>query len=214
MRTCRVPRSVVIFDLDGTLADSMSQLVAAVSAQFGDRLSPGQTMELLRLPAPRMFEAFVERTGVPVAELQSSFMAVAHSLPTVVFPEVPDVLTALHESGYRLVLSTTTPAFSLPARLEAANLSAYFDLALGSDVGNGMTKEAHPGLVAEHFDLSLAELSTVAAYVGDLPGDMILARSHGLLGIARAGASNANDLLAAGADHIIENLTELEPLLL
>ena len=57
------------------------------------------------------------------------------------------------------------------------------------------------------------ELAALGVYVGDLPSDMRLASNAGLLAIGRLTGGNANTLIAAGAQHVITDLTELEPLL-
>jgi phosphoglycolate phosphatase-like HAD superfamily hydrolase len=49
--------------------------------------------------------------------------------------------------------------------------------------------------------------------VGDLPGDMQLARKTGLLANGRLTGASADSLIAAGAQRVITALTELERLL-
>ena len=68
-------------------------------------------------------------------------------------------------------------------------------------------------MVAERLGILLEDLTTTGVLVGDLPGDMHLARDAGLLAIGRLTGANSDSLVAAGAEYVIANLTELEPLL-
>ncbi len=65
-----------MFDMDGTLADTMPDLIAGLIASFrgtsrGD-LSYGQIMDLLYLSPKQMMQGFVELTGWPLIEVQST----------------------------------------------------------------------------------------------------------------------------------------------
>ncbi len=210
---------MIMFDLDGTLVNTMPLLVAGLVDLFKEQLkgSPEsaelRTRELLRLPPREMVQAFMELSGWPGPRVQSAFTDVVQRLPAAVFPEVPGVLAELKEAGYVLVVSSTTPAEAIDRRLAAAGLTSSIDLALGLNVPAGITKEEHPRLAAERLGLTAAELARWGTFVGDQPGDMVLARRQGMLAIGRSTAGNAEQLTQAGANHVIEDLTELRALL-
>jgi len=50
-------------------------------------------------------------------------------------------------------------------------------------------------------------------YVGDGEGDMALAKAAGIVAIGRLTGDNEAELGEAGADYVIRELNELEPLL-
>jgi phosphoglycolate phosphatase-like HAD superfamily hydrolase len=68
-------------------------------------------------------------------------------------------------------------------------------------------------VAAERLGVLPEELAATGVFVGDLPNDMELARKAGFLAIGRLTGPNADSLTAAGAQHVISDLTELEPLL-
>jgi phosphoglycolate phosphatase len=119
----------------------------------------------------------------------------------------------LKQSGYVVVISSNNPDETFRDRLVGVGLTDDCDFALGTDVEKGITKEDHPRLAAERLGVLPEELAVTGVFVGDLPGDMELARKAGLLAIGRLTGANADSLIAAGAQHVITNLTELEPLL-
>jgi phosphoglycolate phosphatase-like HAD superfamily hydrolase len=212
-------RRIVIFDFDGTLADTMDELVEAMVETFGEHLgSDGRrrrerVMELLDLPPPQMNRAMIDVTGLPPSQLRSMFAPVVARLPTRLFPEVPAVLASLKESGYVVVISSHNPDDTFSDRLAGVGLTGQYDFALGTNVEKGVTKEDHPRVAAERLRLPHEEFAASGVFVGDLPSDMRLARKSDLLAIGRLTRGNADRLIGAGAQHVIADLTELEPLL-
>jgi phosphoglycolate phosphatase len=211
-------RTVVIFDFDGTLADTMADLVDGLTAAFGSHFPTDggppreQILRLMQLPPREMMRRFVDITGWPAARVQSEFMPVTASLPTRLFPEVTGVLVALKQAGYTIAISTNTPEGALWDRIRQAGIADQCDFALGTNLEHGITKDDHPRLAAERLGLSAQDFANIGVYVGDLPTDMQLARKAGLLAIGRSTGANAEALTVAGAQHVIGDLTELEPL--
>ena len=212
-------RRILMFDFDGTLADTMPDLVDALIDTLGDRLGGDEperrdlVLQLIQLPPREMFQAFAELTGCQVAEIQSKAMTLTARLPTRLFPEVSAVRSSLKQSGCLIVISSNNPDVTFGDRLAGVGLTHHCDLALVTDRENGITKEDHPRIAAERLGMLPEDLAATALFVGDLPGDMQLARNAGLLAIGRLTVTNADSMMAAGAQHVITDLTELEPLL-
>jgi phosphoglycolate phosphatase len=209
----------VMFDIDGTLADTMPQLVDALVEYLRGYLRQDgrppreHIMDLLHMSPPEMLAAFVEVTGRPASQIQSEFKAITEGLPAHLFAEVLAVLEALKASGYVILVSSTTPEVAVRGRLEALGIAERCELALGTNVQARITKEDHPRVAADRLGLSADQFAAAAVFVGDMPGDMQLARKAGMLAIGRLTGDNANQLRGAGAHHVISDLTELEALL-
>jgi phosphoglycolate phosphatase len=208
-----------MFDFDGTLADTMRDLVDALVDTLRDQLGNEQrphrdlVMQMVYMQQRDAIRAVVDMTGWPPSRLQSTLMTVTAGLPTRLFPEVPAVLASLKQSGYVVVISSNNPDSIFRGRLEGVGLTDACDFALGTDIEKGITKEDHPRVAAERLGVLPEELAATGVFVGDLPADMQLARKAGLFAIGRLTGANADSLIAAGAQQVITNLTELEPLL-
>jgi phosphoglycolate phosphatase-like HAD superfamily hydrolase len=220
-------RSIVFLDLDGTLSDSMPDLVAlfvrllAKHFEVPAARSREQVPELLKLPRPEQMAGFAELTGTDfspenerVMEYRAELHAGQGASPLTLFPEAANVLRLLWERGYRLVLTTNAPLHSLDARLVAANIRDYFALVLGTDLPSGMTKGPdHFRRAGLAFDLTADDLAHQAVLVGDAEGDMSIAKTAGCVAIGRLTDRNGPEMRAAGADYLIDDLLGLEPVL-
>jgi len=212
-------RRILIFDFDGTLADTMRELVDALVHALRDQLGGDErrhrdlVTRIVYMQQRDALRAVVDMTGWPLSQLQSTMMAVTAGLPPRLFPEVPAVLAALKQAGFVIVISSNNPADTFHERLDRVGLTNVYAFALGTDTANGIAKEDHPRMAAERLGVLPEELAAIGVYVGDLPSDMRLASKAGLLAIGRLTGGNADTLIAAGAQHVITDLTELEPLL-
>ncbi|MXP63772.1 HAD family hydrolase [Roseomonas sp. M0104] len=113
---------LVIFDFDGTLADSFPWFTTALNEaarRFGFRTVGAEEGEALRALGPR---EIMRRLEVPawklpwiIRHLRREKQAVAGSLP--LFPGVPDLLTALPAAGARLAIVSSDSEASIRATL-------------------------------------------------------------------------------------------------
>jgi hypothetical protein len=127
--------TILMFDFDRTLADTMPDLVDALIDTLGDRLSGDehqrrdQIMHLIQLPPREMFQAFAGLTGWQASEIQSKAATLTARLPTHLFPEVPAVPKSLKQSGFQVVISSNNPDKSFGERLAGVGLSDQCDIA-------------------------------------------------------------------------------------
>jgi phosphoglycolate phosphatase len=190
------------FDLDMTLIDSRPGIAAAfraLSAQTGvyvdadlavTRLGPPLRTELAQWFAP----ADVEDAVTTYRALYPDH-AVAPSLP---LPGAVQALAAVREQGLRVIV--VTAKLGRLAELHLAHL--------------GMTVDAVAGdLFAEGKATALIEHG-VRCYVGDHVADMVAARTAAVRGVGvTTGPCGADQLWAAGATRVIDDLTALPSLL-
>lgn len=207
-------RSILFFDLDGTLADSMAHIESLIVSMAVDEL--GMEEDVIRAELPRLLSLPASQSMPMLAELAGKDLGVLDQLmrgaapPLTLFPEVPAVLERL-ATRYTLVLSTNTPAQGLDDRLADAGVLNYFRLVLGTDLTSGRVKgPAHIRLAATELGVAQGDLGPASVLIGDQEGDMRLAKEFGMAAVGRARPSSREALTAAGADALIDDLNGLE----
>ena len=216
-------RSIIIFDLNGTLFDSVPGLiddaVGVLRDEYGvaEAVSRPAVHDIVGRPPEGLFAGFAELTGRGVDEgrrVMSLIAARFEERPPVLFPEVPEVLADLDRLGYTLVISATMDREVMDRHLREAGIRDRFRLLMGAQPTRAVLKgPEHFAIAARELGLSLEELVRRAVRVGDSPYDMQLAREAGIVAIGRRTNDNDGALRAAGADYVIGDLRELESLL-
>ncbi|EXI88845.1 MAG: Phosphoglycolate phosphatase, plasmid [Candidatus Accumulibacter regalis] len=138
----------VLFDLDGTLIDTVLDLHAAADAMLGDLGRPEIPVAAIRSYVGRGIPNLVKRVlagsmiaaddpAPPPKEALDSFRhhyAVANGRHAVLFPGVREGLEAFQSLGLPLgVITNKAEAFSLPL-LEHVGLAPFFQVVVSGDV--------------------------------------------------------------------------------
>jgi phosphoglycolate phosphatase len=198
------PGPVVGFDLDMTLVDSGAGIAATLRAALADVLGvpPDLTDEQIRpwigLPLEDTVRGLVPGADPDaVSDRYRETYAVTGVPPTHLLPGVHETFRAVRDAGGRvLIVSAKSPAgvHEVLAHVGLASGGAAPDLVVG-----GLFAEAKGHRL-------LAEGAHV--YVGDHPADMTAARVAGATSVAVAtGPTSRADLVAAGADVVLDDLT-------
>ena len=132
----------VIFDLDGTLIDSLPGITDAANAVLAERALPSIGPDLTVGFVGRGERVFVERM-IAATELDANDFEtlverfVVHyklsAEKTALMPGVREALDQLKAAGYPLGLVTNKPRAPLIPTLEAAGLTADFSVVLAGD---------------------------------------------------------------------------------
>ena len=184
----------VVFDLDGTLADTLPVCFHANRTVFASFLGRSFTdAEIAALFGPS--EEGIIRRLIPdrwqdalaryLAEYQE-----AHSRFACKIPGIEEVLRFLQDRGTRLAVVTGKAAESTRISLELLGLARYFDCV--------ETGSAEGGIKAFSLRQVLARWALppeAVAYVGDAPTDILAAREVGVLPVAAAWATGADSTL-------------------
>jgi phosphoglycolate phosphatase len=135
------PWTCILFDLDGTIADSAPGITASLGHVFAELGRPVPTQEELRQwVGPPILDAFRDRAGMTPEE---SAVALAiyrdHYLDrgtkeSPIFDGVPNVLRSIHAAGVPLALATSKPEFPASVILDHGNLTQYFRVMSGASI--------------------------------------------------------------------------------
>jgi phosphoglycolate phosphatase len=204
-----------IFDLDGTLVDSLADIATAMNHSLAHHGLPTHpipdyrhyvgegVMQLVRKAVP------ADRDGLhdSVLAVYRAYYAEHLFDQTYVFPGIPGVLSALAAEGVRLaVLSNKSDAFT--RRLVEGLLPEVPFVAVYGE-RPGVPRKPDPtaalGLAGE-----LGVAPGDCAFVGDTPVDMNTARNAGMYGVGVTwGFRSAEELRATGARSLATTSEEL-----
>jgi phosphoglycolate phosphatase len=212
------PRALVIFDFDGTLADTWRDIADALNAALLGAGHPRVEAELARFwigsgVLPLLRHHLGEGAGTAaLQELYTAFAARYEAEPlqhTGLYAGVREALDAL--CWARLAIVSNKPAAYLQRLLGELQIGARFELALGGD--SLAWRKPDPRLV-EHVARRSAEPPGRIWVVGDSAVDIELGRAAGAATVGCAwGLRGRAELVAARADHVIEHPSELAPLI-
>lgn len=179
-------RHIVVFDLDGTLVDSVADIASATNetlAEFGAKpLSLAVVMRLIGDGSPKLMERALAATGLSLdlPTVMPRFMEHynAHATRLVkAYPGVIETLEQLGAAGYRLGVCTNKPAAATQLVLAACGLAHFFPVTIGGDSLPQRKPQPEPLLAAI---AGLGGTADQAVMVGDSTTDLACADAAGV----------------------------------
>jgi phosphoglycolate phosphatase len=176
--------AVVLFDLDGTISDSASGILASLRHALAvNDIAPLDATTEQALLGPPFYESLppliggVEKLPAVIAAYRAHYAGGA-MFDASVYPGLPGVLAALRAAGVRLAVATSKPeTFAVPI-VAHHGLSEYFETIGGDELdGSLRTKELVIGKVLGR--LGDPDPRSVLM-VGDRAHDVVGARAHGI----------------------------------
>ncbi|MBX3091115.1 MAG: HAD hydrolase-like protein [Cryobacterium sp.] len=144
----------VLFDLDGTLADSAPGITATLALMFKELGMPiPAPAELLKYVGPPILDAFQDFAGMNVKKSERAldiyrrFYLENGTKGVTVYPGIPAMLRAVHASRLMVSLATSKPEPPAIAFLKEHDLLRYFDVITGAS--DDETRSAKVDVVAE-----------------------------------------------------------------
>ncbi|MCX6066660.1 MAG: HAD hydrolase-like protein [Chloroflexi bacterium] len=181
----------IIFDMDGTLADTIPVCIAAFQQTFQQCLGQAFTApEIEAMFGPNEEGMLQRRLPDTWPQALDTFLAEyerAHVICPAPFPGILPLLVTLRARGLRLGIATGKGPGSARISTRILGLEPYFD---GIEVGSaeGAVK---PALIRA-FLTRWAVDPQLVAYVGDAPADVDASLQVGVVAVAAAWASTAD----------------------
>ena len=208
--------TILLFDLDGTLVDSVPDLTKSLNrvlAEHGYKpLTPAEVAPMVGDGVPALVERGFAARGGSLAEAADAlpryirlYEAGATEL-TRPYPGVPETLAGLRRRGYRTAVCTNKLQQASATVLEGLGLAALFDAVAGGDryPVKKPDKGHLLGLVAE-----LGGTADRAVMIGDSENDAAAAHAAAMpLVIMRYGYART-DPAALDADAVLDSFFDL-----
>ena len=212
-----VPLRGVLFDLDGTLADSLATIAQAMVEAIELHGYSVAVEEVIPRVGPPMQVLARDVTGATVDEAEAMFqdyLRIYHERYIRSTPPCPGadaMLRRLHAAGLQLAVVTNKVEEGARILVEAQGWTELFRSIAGRDTSE---PKPHPE-AALHVLRDLRVAPEAAAIVGDTEFDMNCGRDAGLaMVIGVTGARDEAHLRVEGATHVVAHLDEVGSLLL
>jgi pyrophosphatase PpaX len=206
----------VLFDLDGTLIDSVPLIVASMQHAFAGRERAPTVKEWVALIGTPL-EAMIRRWGedeADVALLRERYKEhqwAHHDSMVRAFPGVPEVLDALSARGVRMAVVTSKLEPSARRSLEFLGLSRHFQAVVGLESTVRHKPDPEP---VHHALVRLEAAPGEAVFIGDSPHDVRAGNAAGVVTVAALwGPFTREDLAPAHPRAWAENASDLLPVL-
>jgi phosphoglycolate phosphatase len=208
----------VIFDLDGTLVDSVPDLVGALNSVLKAAGRRGVTLhegsQMVGGGAETLIDQAFALTGTPTGGVEltnhlENFMDHYRARPardTTVFDGAIPVLDGLAARGFKLGICTNKPHAMAMTVLEELSLDRYF----AACIGQGALPFHKPD--RRHYDgvanaLGVAPKNTI--YIGDSETDVATARNAGVPIVLVSFGYSQRPAAELGGDRLIDHFSEL-----
>ncbi len=214
----------LLFDLDGTLLDSVPDLASALDATLADAghapaglalaaawVGNGARLLVARALAHALGLASVEQ--VPEPQLDHALARFLEhyqqrlAVHSQLYPGVADTLDKLRLCGFKLAVVTNKPGRFVPPLLAHFGIGRHFQLVLGGDALPEKKPSPEPLLhCARQFALSPEQ----CLMVGDSRTDINAARAAGMPVVCVSyGYNHGRDVAEYAPDAVIDGLAEL-----
>ena len=181
MHNAQLPPKLVLFDLDGTLADTFKDLLEALNLALAEHgygnAEPSRIRELVSQGAREMSRAALPFGSPDIDSVHQRLLAIYErdvAIRTTLFEGIEQVLDALDRLGIRYGVVTNKQArFSEPL-IDNLRLRSRLSCLVSGDTAQRAKPHADPLVLAAKL-CSVA--TTQCVYIGDAHNDVIAARA-------------------------------------
>lgn len=210
----RVPWAAVLFDLDGTLADTIGLILSCyrhtMRTHLGEAPPDEQWIGGMGTPLRTQLAAFA-RSPDEIDAMVHTYVALQrqiHDEMVRAFPGVPELLAALEAAGVPMALVTSRRGEMTRRTLSHCGIARHFDVVITPDEVARAKPDPEPVLLAlERLGSPPPER---VLFVGDSPHDVQSGRAAGVRTVAALwGPFSRTTLEAEGPDYLIESPLQL-----
>ncbi|MFV3318310.1 HAD family hydrolase [Pseudomonas sp. NY15374] len=208
------PYELLIFDWDGTLADSIGRIVEAMNAaaeRAGEAPSADAAVKgIIGLALSEAISVLYPHLDARQLEIFRQHYADIYTAldqqPSPLFEGVVESLEAFRSEGYRLAVATGKARRGLDRVLKANGWEGYFDITRAADETRG---KPHPLMLEEILAHCRVEPGR-ALMVGDSAFDLQMASNAGMHSVAVGyGAMSLQALSEFGPQVCVEHFSQL-----
>jgi pyrophosphatase PpaX len=214
--TPRTRPIAVLFDLDGTLIDSIGLLLASVRHAFegfnGRAPTEQEWVAGIGTPLAKQLQEFcaTDEQLEAVTSRYRTFQRASHDRLTTVFPGTLETLGALAAAGHPMGIVTSKSNEMMNRALVLTGIAPYMTTTIGSDSCTIHKPDPFP------VRMALGELGyepSEAVFLGDSPHDINSGNSAGVVSIAALwGPFTRDQLQPANPVHYLDNISKLPAL--
>ncbi|MGH7107634.1 MAG: HAD-IA family hydrolase [Acetobacteraceae bacterium] len=178
-------RRTILFDLDGTLVDTLPDLAASLNRIIvASRLPPFAPAEIAAMIGdgmPTLLARALEARCRPYdpalfARFEADYLAHV-AVASEPYPGTVETLSALRDAGWRMAVATNKPEQAARQLLQALDLERFFKVIAGGD--SFPVRKPDPGHLLGALRLAGGDAAH-AAMLGDHANDVKSARAAGL----------------------------------
>lgn len=205
----------VLFDLDGTLIDSVDLILAsmrhATNEVLGESLPDAVLMRSVGVPLMVQMREFSPEHAEELLVAYRAHNALVHDELLRDYPGTVEAVARIARLGHRLGIVTSKSRPVAQRGITCCGLDGAFEVLIAAED----TQRHKPGPEPLLAALELMGVDPQrAAYVGDAPMDMESARAAGVLAVAALwGVHPAERVVGPGVDMAVTSLGELAAIL-
>lgn len=206
----------ILFDLDGTLADTIPLIIASYQHAFrqvlGQEVAEAAARGWIGRP---LLAALLEESPLHGHELDRVYREwnIANTERLIrSYAGIPELVIDLDGAGARCAIVTSKRRETAALALHHVGLTGHIEVAAGLEDTAEHKPDPAPLLHGARF---LGADPDECVYVGDATVDVLAAQAAGMASVAVTwGAGSAEDLAAVGPDHLCRSVDELRGVLL
>lgn len=207
----------VLFDLDGTLIDSIELILRSARHAFRDRRGhvpdDSEWRTLIGMPLDASFRRYATDDADVAALLAKyrEYQMANHDTLVKCYDEVVETVDFIRASGHPVAIVTSKTTTMTRRGLDVSGLGNHFDTIIGCDVCERHKPDPQPVQIA--LD-RLGYQPDEAVFVGDSVYDMLAGNAAGVTTIAALwGPFTRDDLVASQPSYFLERIRDLPRLL-